>query len=155
MSRAIAVSCAGAAATAIGSSALQLWHPTPPGYIVEEDGFTPGQSTLRRSTVESQFIRARQLVDAVEDIRTATVNVHCLGTTGADLHTLVEHLRIALRQWTYTIAWQYDGFTTNWQCEPADLSFGTGGGPLDEFNLAYHSQVVTATIPYFTTDGAL
>jgi hypothetical protein len=154
MSRAIAISLAGTAASTIGSSTLQLWQPNPPGYIVEEGGWTPGQSTLRRSTTDSQFIRGRQLVDAVEDVRSGVMVVHCLGSTGANLKTLVEHLRIALRQWTYTMAWNFDGFTENWQCEPADLNFGPSGA-VDEFNLAYFSQQVVANIPYSTTDGAL
>lgn len=140
MSRALTVS-----RTSLGLSPLALWDP--PIYVLPEGGFSPGQQTWRRTSVESPWVAGSFLTAAVKGQASATIVVHCQGDTGGQLRVAVEQLLEAVGQFDYRIDWQYDGVVGAWRCEPADYQVGAAG-PLDEEWLHHFGQQVSLTIPH-------
>lgn len=124
---------------------LQLWDP--PNLIVAGDSFGPGPQTLRRTTISSPFVRGRFPIDVVADTQDAPMTLQVLGSTGADLSSRVGVVLAAFSQWSYTLAYNFDGIIGSWQCEAADYTVGEAGR-FEDIDTVFHAVQILLTIPH-------
>jgi hypothetical protein len=116
------------------------------GWNFDRNGINPGPRSLRRTTVETPYIKGRTLVHAVPDVQIATLKLYVTGANTNEIVSKINTLQTAVTQFQYLMAVEIDGFTWIWNCEPADITVGDGGA-YEDLWLRSGIQRVTLDIP--------
>ena len=128
-----------------GTQALVLHFMEANGYEVVTLG--EGLRSFRRTTVESEWVPGRILLNAVLDAQTSSMTVRCGADTQDAMRALINSARDAMGALSYILQVSLGGFTEKWLCEPADSAVGDDTGTYDKFSLMAVKQQIAFTIP--------
>lgn len=109
----------------LGLDNLQIVDGTYDVFYDDGNGLDVGQTTWRRTTVESQWVPGRVVTGMVKDTAIRTLRVDVKGSSAADVQDKIKTLLRAVWQPHYHLSLTLDtGATYTWLCEPADTNVG-------------------------------
>lgn len=121
---------------------LQLSNPG----VYEVVSVGPGGRSWRRHTVEGRYQHGRRLIGAVLETGTAVLVVRVYGSSWSQVSSRATTLINAFSAQSYTLQVTINGVTTQWECEPADVSL-VGGDSWQKFHAMSNMQEYQILIP--------